>query len=165
MPFRKGLQCQPVATGLVLIIDDPTLIGMIEKFESEYASNLIKKYPFVTLQPKIKILKARTCDSCGKSFSNPYNLQRHINAVHEGRRDFICNICKKAYPEKRNLQAHISTVHERCRDHRCKYCDKTLASNISRVKSHWLANDHNVQRCTHDIDELPKVLREELLKS
>ena len=42
-----------------LIIVDPTLNGMIEKFESEYASNLIKKYPFMTLQAKIKIIKAK----------------------------------------------------------------------------------------------------------
>ena len=127
-----------------LIIEDPNCIGMIEKFESIFASNLIKKHPFMILQgKKHKIPKKRlpkSCNQCAKSFSNPHNLQRHINTVHEGRKDFICKICNKAYCEAKNLKFHMFTVHEGKKSEynksikKCEDCE--FASNSWNLKQH-----------------------------
>ena len=104
----------------------------------------IKKHPFLILQgKKHKIPRKRlpkSCNQCSKSFSNPHNLQRHINTVHEGRKDFICKICNKAYCEAKNLKFHMFTVHEGKKSEyskaikKCEDCE--FASNSWNLKQH-----------------------------
>ena len=52
------------------------------------------------------------CFQCGKFFPKAYNLNRHIQSVHEGRKDHSCNICGRAFFEERLLKKHIFVVHE-----------------------------------------------------
>ena len=52
------------------------------------------------------------CESCGnKSFSTAGGLQRHINTVHEGQKDFKCSYCGKIYTHATQLKTHIKNVH------------------------------------------------------
>ena len=50
------------------------------------------------------------------SFIQPpeHNLTRHVNAVHEGKKEHICGWagCGKAFADKRDLTRHVNAVHE-----------------------------------------------------
>lgn len=58
------------------------------------------------------------CDICGNSFSNKFNLTRHIQTVHDCKK-FQCKFCKKDLSRKEHLRRHES----RCGSGYCKFCD------------------------------------------
>ena len=53
------------------------------------------------------------CDICNKIFDNRKDLRRHVDAVHEGKRDKKCNSCGKSFALVNTLNIHIKLVHER----------------------------------------------------
>ena len=55
--------------------------------------------------------KHYNCD-CGKSFSNPWYLKKHIHRVHEGHKDFKCESCGKPFSQAGHLRRHIRAIHE-----------------------------------------------------
>jgi len=42
----------------------------------------------------------------------PCDLRRHVNSVHDGKKDHVCDFCDKAYTRAEHLKAHIANVHE-----------------------------------------------------
>ena len=52
------------------------------------------------------------CESCGKSFNQPYTLQRHIHNVHEGHKDHKCAFCRLSFAQSWTLRRHEGTFHK-----------------------------------------------------
>ena len=68
-----------------------------------------------------------------------YNLKKHIESVHKGRRqrDHKCTECKKAFSTSGNLKIHVESVHEGRRNHKCTECEKVF-STAGNLKAHIL---------------------------
>eukprot|EP01083_Nonionella_stella_P134126 408087_1 len=64
------------------------------------------------------------CESCDKTFTHKYNLNRHTRDVHEKIRQFSCESCDKTFTQKCYLKIHINTVHEKLCPFACELCDK-----------------------------------------
>ena len=60
----------------------------------------------------IKVLitaaKRFDCQVCHRSYSNKYNLNKHMK-VHDDSKAFKCDVCLKAFPSKSHLETHYRT--------------------------------------------------------
>ena len=59
-----------------------------------------------------KVRNIFKCDICGKSFSSPGFLKKHIFSVHKGIENHKCDKCVKVFSTYFHLQKHIKGVHE-----------------------------------------------------
>lgn len=50
------------------------------------------------------------CNQCAKSFSNEFNLNNHVEIVHEGKR-FQCDECGEQLSSVFRVGEHISQIH------------------------------------------------------
>ena len=46
------------------------------------------------------------CDICGKMFESKRDFRRHIESVHEGKKENICDFCGKDFFMKSKLEMH-----------------------------------------------------------
>ncbi|KAA0159391.1 hypothetical protein FNF27_00369 [Cafeteria roenbergensis] len=81
-----------------------------------------------------------TCEQCGRTFSRPAHLRRHVMAVHERRRPYQCDQCGASFAASSDRNAHVSQVHQRVRPFVCPQCDTDFARR-SHLRSH-LAKVH-----------------------
>ncbi|XP_028922331.1 zinc finger and BTB domain-containing protein 40 isoform X2 [Ornithorhynchus anatinus] len=100
------------------------------------------------------------CPSCGKIFSAPSLLERHM-VTHVGGKPFSCEICDKAYQQLSGLWYHNRTHHPdvfAAQNHRsskfsslqCGSCDRTFSST-SAHKKHVKTEHADVQ--FHECDK------------
>ncbi|XP_072887760.1 zinc finger and BTB domain-containing protein 40 isoform X3 [Hemitrygon akajei] len=91
------------------------------------------------------------CDVCGKNFSAPSLLERHM-VTHVGGKPYNCEICDKAYQQLSGLWYHNRTRHPdvfAAQNHRspkfatltCSACEKSFAS-ITALNKH-MKSDHS----------------------
>uniref|UniRef100_A0A667HJH7 Zinc finger and BTB domain containing 40 n=1 Tax=Lynx canadensis TaxID=61383 RepID=A0A667HJH7_LYNCA len=84
------------------------------------------------------------CPTCGKIFSAPSMLERHM-VTHVGGKPFSCGICNKAYQQLSGLWYHNRTHHPdvfAAQNHRsskfsslqCGSCDKTFSNTVEHKK-------------------------------
>ncbi|XP_053516296.1 zinc finger and BTB domain-containing protein 40 isoform X2 [Artibeus jamaicensis] len=84
------------------------------------------------------------CPTCGKIFSAPSMLERHM-VTHVGGKPFSCGICNKAYQQLSGLWYHNRTHHPdvfAAQNHRsskfsslqCSSCDKTFPNTVEHKK-------------------------------
>ena len=67
---------------------------------------------------------AKICEQCGRSFPWNHHLKRHVESVHEGKRQpkkrkHQCNICGKSV---NHLKEHIRAVHDKVKSFICTIC-------------------------------------------
>ena len=79
-------------------------------------------------KPTAKKLSAKNCERCGKIFTSQRNLRKHIESVHEGKRNFSCGHCDKKYAQSKDLSSHISRIHQNQQHNKCPHCDINFAS-------------------------------------
>ncbi|XP_075408179.1 zinc finger and BTB domain-containing protein 40 [Tenrec ecaudatus] len=100
------------------------------------------------------------CPTCGKIFSAPSMLERHM-VTHVGGKPFSCGICNKAYQQLSGLWYHNRTHHPdvfAAQNHRsskfsslqCSSCDKTFP-NTTEHKKHIKAEHADIK--FHECDK------------
>ncbi|KAH7698541.1 zinc-finger protein 80-like protein, partial [Aphelenchoides avenae] len=53
------------------------------------------------------------CPQCRKTFAHVYVMRRHVETIHEGKRDFKCPQCPYAAQAKLDLEMHVWLQHEK----------------------------------------------------
>ncbi|XP_021118683.1 zinc finger and BTB domain-containing protein 40 isoform X5 [Heterocephalus glaber] len=101
------------------------------------------------------------CPTCGKIFSAPSMLERHM-VTHVGGKPFSCGICNKAYQQLSGLWYHNRTHHPdvfAAQNHRsskfsslqCSSCDKTFSNTIEHKRhikaEHADLKFHECEQC------------------
>ncbi|XP_064085707.1 gastrula zinc finger protein XlCGF26.1-like isoform X1 [Macrobrachium nipponense] len=66
--------------------------------------------------------KRFACDTCGKKFTEKYNLVVHFR-IHTGEKDYACNVCGKKFRHKNTLKCHLR-VHTGEKNYECHICKK-----------------------------------------
>ena len=95
--------------------------------------------------------ESKKCESCGKSFPKDFNLKKHVQVVHEGRKDYKCETCGEAFGYLSSLQKHIYMIHEKNPENKCGVCGKLfyyaqqLQTHIYRV--HEGNKDYQCESC------------------
>ncbi|XP_076080826.1 uncharacterized protein LOC143051782 [Mytilus galloprovincialis] len=69
----------------------------------------------------------RTCEICGKNFTVPFSLKRHL-MIHMGIKPHKCNECGKRFTEKQHLESH-QRVHTGERPFKCHICRKVFSQS------------------------------------
>lgn len=82
--------------------------------------------PQPATHPAKKKPTERTCEFCGRQFTQNQTLQTHRKAVHLQLRRYPCNECPKAFKDKGTLKSHISSTHLNVRNHVCDICSKAF---------------------------------------
>uniref|UniRef100_A0A9L0K7L8 Zinc finger and BTB domain containing 40 n=1 Tax=Equus asinus TaxID=9793 RepID=A0A9L0K7L8_EQUAS len=101
------------------------------------------------------------CPTCGKIFSAPSMLERHM-VTHVGGKPFSCGICNKAYQQLSGLWYHNRTHHPdvfAAQNHRsskfsslqCSSCDRTFPNTVEHKKhikaEHADMKFHECEQC------------------
>ena len=99
------------------------------------------------LVPKKNQFHRRTifqCDHCQKKFSQKPALEKHVESVHEGKKEFKCKECEKKFTQSSNMKAHIAAVHEKKKPHTCEICDAKFPNRQSL--SNHTAHKHSGEK-------------------
>ena len=75
------------------------------------------------------------CNICDAYLTTKQSLNGHIATIHKGKKPFKCNICDASFTQKRNLNGHIASVHEGKKPFKCPTCDARFAQK-SNLKKH-----------------------------
>jgi len=100
---------------------------------------------------------AAICHICGKHFQQKYGLIRHLQSVHERRRDFKCSFCKKGFSEKVGRDEH-ERIHTGEKPYRCDLCDKAFrAKALLYIHKSYHFKSHESYRfqCRHCPKKFP----------
>jgi KRAB domain-containing zinc finger protein len=100
---------------------------------------------------------ALICHICGKYFQQRYGLIRHVQNVHERRRDFKCSFCKKAFSEKVGRDDH-ERIHTGEKPYSCDLCDKAFrAKALLYIHKRYHSKTHESYRfqCMHCPKKFP----------
>lgn len=68
--------------------------------------------------------KPNKCEKCGKSFATQKLLNRH-NISH-GPKNHMCQVCEKTFLQKSQLESHMET-HQQVKKYKCEICPKTFS--------------------------------------
>lgn len=79
-----------------------------------------------------------TCsyEGCQKTYSNAFNLKRHVESFHLNIKKFFCAICHKGLSSKQNMREH-SFIHQGSKPYNCRFpnCQEAFRQ-LSQLKLH-----------------------------
>ena len=121
----------------------------LEENSSEIFQKLFKKIgDYLQNSTSIKKGENPQCISCGKLFSQPQSLNRHISTIHNDVRDHKCEFCGKSFNRKDRLNDHIKSTHSvkmEKTEIQCSLCGKFFSSN-SNLRKHIHYRHENHER-------------------
>ena len=79
-------------------------------------------------------IKEYKCKTCEKQYTSKGNLNLHIRTVHEGKKPYSCEICDHRFIAPKDLSIHVATVHEGKKLFVCEIFGKDLTSNHYLIK-------------------------------
>lgn len=81
-------------------------------------------------------------ESCNKTYKSKYNLERHVEIVHQNFKRFQCEVCSKQLSSKQNLDEHYYT-HSKVKSYKCTEigCSETFGQR-SRLSHHKKFHEH-----------------------
>ncbi|XP_046384306.1 zinc finger protein 37 homolog [Ischnura elegans] len=85
------------------------------------------------------LVKLYQCQVCDKKFRQSGHLAIHIKG-HSGVRRFACGECSMSFTEKYNLRRHIFGVHKKAKRYTCDLCGKQFFQNHS-YRDHVLQHE------------------------
>ncbi|XP_035716009.1 zinc finger protein 570-like [Folsomia candida] len=123
-----------------------------------------------TLALSSRFKKLPSCDTCQRVFSNSYNLQRHVDAIHstKERPRFPCTSlgCGKTYQNKRGLLHHVKTEHaENPVRFPCTLCEKEFKTRLqvqNHVLTHTTEKPYNCATCGRSFAHVESMKRHEI---
>ena len=80
-------------------------------------------------------VKPFACDTCEKRFDRKENLMRHVR-IHTGDRRYVCNYCGKGYTDPSGLKKHVINKHNDGPKFTCEHCSTVLVSK-ERLEKHF----------------------------
>lgn len=91
-----------------------------------------------------KLCRIFKCSQCPSTFSQQFNLNKHVRAVHERRRPFQCDVCFARFQQKSHRTMHHLAVHEKLRQFSCDQCSASFS---------WRGVLKKHRKSIHGIDE------------
>ena len=96
---------------------------------------------------------AFVCDVCGKGFGSASNLKDH-GYIHTKETPYVCHECDRGFTQWGALQRHINAIHEKRKDEKCTWCGKSFARKdylkLHVSKCHWIKCDNCKERFETD---------------
>ena len=75
------------------------------------------------------------CLVCGKIFYNQNILEKHINKIHVGLKQYKCKYCGKSFSCAHSLKKHINRIHMIHKDFKCESCGNAF-NDFSSLNIH-----------------------------
>eukprot|EP00180_Rhodochaete_pulchella_P002815 Plantae.Rhodophyta-Rhodochaete_pulchella.ctg4406.p1 GENE.Plantae.Rhodophyta-Rhodochaete_pulchella.ctg4406~~Plantae.Rhodophyta-Rhodochaete_pulchella.ctg4406.p1 ORF type:complete len:355 (-),score=31.38 Plantae.Rhodophyta-Rhodochaete_pulchella.ctg4406:749-1762(-) len=71
------------------------------------------------------------CPFCDAEFAKHANLKRHIEAIHERKREFRCSHCDISFAQNANLRRHEAAVHAKIKAFSCDLCSLAFGTSAN----------------------------------
>ena len=99
-------------------------------------------------EPEKLKLTGTKCHMCGKQFSTPTNMRKHIHFTHNPEKKFIgCVKCDYKTPSKDSLRKHILHVHSISELVPCDICGVKVKQASLKHHKKWKHEEHKKARC------------------
>lgn len=82
-------------------------------------------------------------ETCNKSYHSKFNLRRHVEYNHLGKKPFICQVCNRNFVSKQNLIEH-KFIHSGAKPYKCSICGKKFRQ-ISLLSLHKRTHNSNYE--------------------
>ena len=82
------------------------------------------------------------CVFCEFIFSDEWNLNTHVERVHERKKPFDFEICDSSFKNEGSLKDHFSRIHEGNRPLKCGICRSSFEKKAVVVMSHFSSSSN-----------------------
>jgi KRAB domain-containing zinc finger protein len=94
------------------------------------------------------------CKICGLVLKVDGSLYRHMQAVHNGVKDFTCKQCGKEFGKRFSLQYHISSIHEKNISDKYRFkCDQCDYITMAEYKLKEHINSVHIREVKYECDQ------------